>query len=315
MHRIIFGLGLVLCATSNAAPVKQQPTGRPEAPNQDGLLAHCEQLKRQADRNTCIVEVIRATAVPKEKVSESAPVLPKQSEKDVALAKAQDVFSAGDALRSVIGIGVSYNDYGPYVQRFAIALDSYRAKVQGYEELQAADLLAEALTAYNDAREFWRADIDFYAQRNNSLAYAGGLPFGLLGLAPIVAKYSLPTRNADLFGFHQGVPRGEGLAKIWEIAAGRVSGAKSALDEIGKPQNPASPVYQYATVVTANLRTRSTPVFESVKCVPVGELELGARLIEKDVVVAHCSDGRQESVACTSSSCEAIKVDEFRMEL
>ncbi|MRD49694.1 hypothetical protein GHT07_20685 [Caenimonas koreensis DSM 17982] len=78
--------------------------------------------------------------------------------------------------------------------------------------------LKEALDTYMDAGRFWDAAITFYARRDNSVAYFGGLPVRQVGLEGLVAKHGLPTRNADLLGLHVGVPTDVGRQTMWTKA-------------------------------------------------------------------------------------------------
>lgn len=139
------------------------------------------------------------------------------------------VFRAFTAMEASIGAGVSYTQYGPLLQAAAteLALASQEAKSEASKA--AATQFEIAVDAYRDAATWWERDISFYSRRDNNLAYAGGLPFSQVGLDSLVRKWSLPTRNADLLGFHRGVPRNTALQTMWAAASRATDTARKAL--------------------------------------------------------------------------------------
>lgn len=197
------------------------------AASSHSLIAECGKLKRQSDRDKCL-ELAVAAARP---AIAPAPTPPQETSKQAAERKSADVFAAAQDMQSVISSGISYNDYGPYVQRFAIALDRYKANATLAQEREAVDRLSEGLEAMQDAREYWQADINFFS-RNSSVTYPGGLPTDLAGTTRMVSKYGIPTRKADFWGLSQGAHRHEALDAIWKYAGYRVDEARSALASI-----------------------------------------------------------------------------------
>lgn len=141
------------------------------------------------------------------------------------------------AISAATETGVSYLQFGPLVQAAATELAVLRSRPMTDAETEAGDLLASALEAYRDSDTWWDRDIRFYARRDNSLSYGGGLPYDLVGLTYLVAKYGLPSYKADLLGFHQGVPRSVALRKMWGQAAERVAEARKLL----QPAEPEKP--------------------------------------------------------------------------
>lgn len=191
-------------------------------------IAACEKLKRQSDRDKCLEFAITAASTQRQ----APPVVEAESASTLAKRRAADVLSAAADVQSVVASGVSYNDYGPYVQKLAIAMDRYKAASFLPEEKTAVEKLEQALTALQDARDYWQRDIEFFS-RFSATTYPGGLPTDLAGTESIVSRYSIPTRKADFWGLSRGALRHEALAAIWQFAALRVSEAKDAINSIG----------------------------------------------------------------------------------
>ena len=324
MQRKLFAIAWAACLSAGAAPTAELPaSAAPGRPSQDPLLARCELLKRQADRSTCITEVIRAsTAQSATAPPGPADTPPKPSNKEAALNRAKDVFSAAEAVKSVVNVGISYNDYSPYIERFAIALDAYRAGVRLPEEVEAADLLTKALDACKDAREFWRIDIDFYSRRDSYYGYPNGLPVDMVGLRPIVNKYNVPTQNANWLGLQQGVPRGVALAKLWGVASDDISAARVTLDEIDKPApqipSPALDVAANSSVVDelpAAIMKMARGALLGAGCDPIGKPSIVREPGKQDAISFQCSgtDSWQTAI-CGEGSCQAVEGPRFVMK-
>lgn len=196
------------------------------------LIQACQSLKRQADRNKCLEEAVKSVAarpVPAIVPTPPAVAVPEPSKKEMAAKHAEQVFAAAQALQSVIDLGVSYNDYKPYVQKLAVELGAYKAAVKFPEEQRAVELLQESIDAYEHAREYWYADIEFYARRDNRIAYPDGLPMQMAGVSYIINRYSIPIQNSDWLGLNRGASRGTALSTIWQFAQGKISEAKAVL--------------------------------------------------------------------------------------
>ncbi|HEV2612513.1 MAG TPA: hypothetical protein VGU61_19785 [Noviherbaspirillum sp.] len=211
--------------------------------NAESLVKACQSLKRQSDRNKCLEEAIKssANAQPAVQAIPAAPAVPEAPVKEIAAKRAETIFASVAAMKSVIDIGVSYNDYQPYIQRIAVDLGQYRQAAQLPEEKDAVALLEKALEAYGDARDYWQADINFYSRRDNRLAYAGGLPTTMAGVGGIVSKYDIPVQKSDIWGINHGATRGVALSRIWSVADESVTAAKALLDGIGQTKDSAKP--------------------------------------------------------------------------
>lgn len=270
----------------------------------DGM-ASCEKLKRQADRNTCIAEFVKqlsqakVSPTPAPHVADAAEL--RRAEVKAQLSRANEVLTAFDSTLSVTTHGVSYNDYGPYIQKAAIELDRYRQGNRSPAEESAGDHLSNALDALKDAREYWAADIDFYSRRDNRLAYSGGLPVGLSGMGRIVSKYDLPKRKSDWLGLHEGVPRSVALTALWQFAAGQVAAARAAFDV---PEPRIAGKLEVSTEdPDADLKMQASEVFQKAQCTP-SSLVIGKTVQGRHTAGAQCSNGALLVAACISNKCE-----------
>ena len=144
-------------------------------------------------------------------------------------AKFDAINRAAAALRGATEVGVTYNQYLPLVQQLATEIQIVRAMKNSTYEVEALLLFDQAVEAYMDAYAFWKEWIHFYAQRNNEISYAGGLPIGQANIGWIVNKYSIPTTNADWLGIWRGVPKSTALTTIWRKADSYVTSANEAI--------------------------------------------------------------------------------------
>lgn len=151
------------------------------------------------------------------------------------------VFRAFTAMEASISAGISYTQYGPLLQAAATELALAAQEPKADVAKSAVTQFETAIDAYRDAGTWWERDISFYSRRDNNLAYAGGLPFSQVGLDGLVRKWSLPTRNADLMGFHRGVPRATALQTMWSAASRSAEAARKALLEPPTPPSSADP--------------------------------------------------------------------------
>lgn len=141
------------------------------------------------------------------------------------------VFRAFTTIGASIGAGLSYVQYGPLIQAAATELALVEPEARTDAAKSAIAQFEIAIDAYKDAATWWERDISFYSRRDNHLAYAGGLPYSQVGLDNLVGKWSLPTRNSDLLGFHRGVPRAVALQTMWGAASRAAeAGRKLLLD-------------------------------------------------------------------------------------
>jgi hypothetical protein len=120
-------------------------------------------------------------------------------------------------LQSSLDVGISYVNYQSALLDVAKELAIFK-KAAAAEFAGGIEQLEQSIETYKDAGTFWEASIRFYSHSDNSLAYFGGLPVNQVGLGWMVSKHDLPTRNADLLGFHLGVPTDLGRSSMWSKA-------------------------------------------------------------------------------------------------
>ena len=194
------------------------------AANRDALLEGCSSIPDAEKRAKCF-EVLART--PDSSGAASAAKL-----------SYEGLNRAATALQSAIGVGVNYNQYGVFVQQLATEVSLLRQGAKDKRELEAMLLLESGIDAYRDASSWWDASIRFYAQRDNELAFAWGLPLGLAGAEWLANKYRMPIGKADLLGFHRGVPHLVGLQTIWRAGHQYIDKAMAILTP---PPAPATP--------------------------------------------------------------------------
>jgi hypothetical protein len=133
-------LAAVIAAVASGSAGAQAPS------KAEALVQACQSLKRQSDRNKCLEEAVRASiGTPKVEAMPVAPPSPQPSNKEIAAKRSEQVFAAVLALQSVIDLGVSYNDYRPYIQKLAVELGNYKNGIVFDEERRAAEQLQLAL--------------------------------------------------------------------------------------------------------------------------------------------------------------------------
>jgi hypothetical protein len=151
------------------------------------------------------------------------------------------VFRAFTAMEASIAAGVSYMQYGPLLQAAATELALAEQVTKTAVAKIAVAYFEDAIDAYRDAATWWERDISFYSRRDNNLSYGGGLPFSQVGLDSMVAKWSIPTRGADLLGVQRGVPRTTALQTMWRAASSATEAARQALLEPPRPTTSTDP--------------------------------------------------------------------------
>lgn len=131
--------------------------------------------------------------------------------------------------RALVGLQGSLST-GTNLISYRASLDSVARELAIYEREAPIDRAAglrkvkQALEVYSDVERLWSADIEFFARRDNRIAFMNGLPYGLVGLEWLVKKYDLTTGRADLLGFNSGLNTANAMQSLW----GR---AKVAADE------------------------------------------------------------------------------------
>lgn len=213
--------------------------------DRSALVEGCKALKSAVKRENCLESLARLPAKQEEPVIpvvETKPAVPEKSAAeiesdriDVLKKKFEGVNRAATAIQSATSVGLSYNQYGAYIQQLATEVAMFKQNANSESEKAAILLLERAIEAYQDAGTFWAKDIEFYSYRDNSLAYMGGLPLGMTGMEWIASKYDIPTQKSDIWGFNRGIPRALGLSTIWRKAQEWIEQANSAL--LSKPND------------------------------------------------------------------------------
>jgi hypothetical protein len=183
------------------------------------LLEACAAMKEVEKRASCFEAIARM----------EAPAAP-------AANKFANLKRAFTAISAATATGVSLVQYTPMIQAAATEVALARDAAASDAERQALDLYERAIDAYRDAATFWQRDIEFYARRDNRLAYGGGLPVDMVGVGHLVEKWSLSAGKSDIWGINRGVPRSYALSTMWAAAGKAVEDAETAL---GLRQAPA----------------------------------------------------------------------------
>jgi hypothetical protein len=150
----------------------------------------------------------------------AAPIAPPAP--DATTAAIESVNKSFTRMQSNLSIGISYVNYQNALLDLAQPVSELKRVGTGLSNKGLA-LLDKALTTYADAGEFWRVSIEFYSHGRNELSYFGGLPVGLNNMEWLVNKYGLSTGNADLLGFHRGLPVAATRNALWALAASDAS--------------------------------------------------------------------------------------------
>lgn len=132
----------------------------------------------------------------------------------------ESVDRAFSRMKSNVTVGISYNNYQTAMLDVAQPIAELRRVGVGLSS-EGLALLDEAVDTYADAGRFWEVSINFYARRDNSASYFGGLPVGLNNMQWLVNKYGLPTVKADLLGFHAGLNVATTRSALWSMADGK----------------------------------------------------------------------------------------------
>lgn len=217
MKKIAMACALLLTSPAFAADTAAQ------------LVQACQSLKRQEDRNVCLVAAVKAVA------PQPVTAAPMPSAKEAAQARIAKALEASQTIHSVGASGTSYLQYQSYIPPFAIALDQFKAAAQSQEEKDAAVLLSDALDAYSDAGTYWQLHNRFYAYENNRIGFPDAMPAALAGTTAILLRYNVPVQRADMFGLQKGASLETALTTIWQYAQDKTNAAKDAIANLGIP--------------------------------------------------------------------------------
>lgn len=196
-------------------------SGATHAADRDALLDGCASIPDAERRSKCFEAIARMP-------NQSSIEQPRAEDRAALVTRKYDALNrASIAIRAAVDAGVSYAQYGPYVQQFSIELALARQTADP-AEATALDLFDRALEAYRDMATFWDASITFFANRDNRLAFSG-LPVRAAGVGWAADKYGMTLQSVDILGLNKGVATGEGMARILGSAHDYVAGANKAL--------------------------------------------------------------------------------------
>lgn len=218
----------------------------------------------------------------------TSAVTPKTSAVD-ALERAFGAMQAG------LDIGMSYRDYQSSVLDLARALSAFKQQSPETDY----GLLDEALTTYNDAAKFWNRSIEFYAQRGNDPAHAGGLPVGMNGLDWMVVKYDLTTVKSGIWGLERGLPVQTTRSKLWTHAKEKSDEGLRVARAPAVPKAPPAAIDPEMQAVHDLVKAQNCRKFPSAE-------KTGTQGTDNLYFVT-CMDGRSMSIACADGACRVLK--------
>lgn len=199
------------------------------------IIDACRAIKNPTKRIECLESATRLAAKAPMQVSPPSP--PEKSLEGTARERTQEIKTrwggasrAATAIKSAIDVGITFQQYLPYIQQLATEVSIAKSKIKYPHENEAADLYQKAIEAYIDVATFWEAHIKFFAGRGNDIAYSGGSPLELTGMSWYANRYNVPTQKADIWGLNRGIPLMVGLSSVWDVAKARVSAAESLLE-------------------------------------------------------------------------------------
>jgi hypothetical protein len=192
------------------------------AADRDVLLEGCSSIPDAVKRASCFEALARMA--PQPALSQVAP----EDRVTTRTKKYEALNRAATAIHAAVDAGVSYVQYGPYVQQFSIELALVKQKSVDKPEEAAIDLFQRAADAYRDTATFWEASITFFSNSNNRSAFSG-LPVRSSGTEWIANKYRMPLQSVDFFGLNKGVQTNEGIHTILQQARDYVADANTLL--------------------------------------------------------------------------------------
>lgn len=211
------------------------------------------------------------------------------------------VSRAFSGMESSLNAGISYNNYQIAVLDLAKAVSAFK---QDAKDLDAAGKLFDAaVEAYSDAGTFWARSIEFYARRDNSIAYGGGLPVSLNGLDWLVDKYSLTTVKSDLLGIHRGLPVQSSRSEIWRIAKAKTEAAKAAANPRKMEEVSASLTAAYAAAVDDSEKSAAIKMAVESACSTNPFLAMLENSPTRKEFSAKCDSGQTLNVVCSDGYC------------
>lgn len=247
------------------------------------LIEACNAVPDAAKRMECLKAAMGAAATP---------------ETDKRQVHVDVLKRAFGGMQAGLDIGTSYNNYQIAVLDLAKAVAAFRQDAGEFAAPAMAQLNV-SLEAYRDAGVFWERSIGFYAQRDNSLAYAGGLPVGLNNMEWLVRKYGLPTVRSDLLGLHSGLHVQNTRATIWAYASARYSEALRALAPLPAQAAPA------VVDPDAPVKTAAAEAAKAAGCTSEPFLAPTFNTPAMKEFAVRCTSGKVMLIKCESGVCKA----------
>jgi hypothetical protein len=124
-------------------------------------------------------------------------------------AKFEPLYRSAKAMQAATGVGLSYQQLGELLQKFATEVAIAADNSETSEEKVLVAAYGEALMKYKDSHTVWNAQIQSESRVTDDVE-------------PLVAKYKLPIRevSAGFRFFENGA-----IQRIWEEASGAVNKA------------------------------------------------------------------------------------------
>ncbi len=213
------------------------------------------------------------------------------------------VTRAFSGMEASLNAGISYNNYQLAVLDLAKAVAAFKQD-SGEAGAEPARLFESAVEAYSDAGTFWERSISFYARRGNDLAYAGGLPVSMNSLEWLVAKYSLSTEKADIWGIERGLPVQSTRSEIWRFAKMKAAQAQDAANPKKKNEIAAGLSMPYPAIGDSTEFETATKMAMGSTCSPSPLLTKLDDSPGRKEFSAKCNSGQTLSIVCTEGYCK-----------
>lgn len=212
------------------------------------------------------------------------------------------VMRAFSNMEASLNAGISYNNYQVAVLDLAKAVAAFK---QDAKELEAAGKLFDAaVEAYSDAGTFWAKSIEFYARRDNSISYAGGLPVSMNGLGWLESKYNLTTVKSDIFGIERGLPVQATRTELWRIAQLKTSQGKLAANPKTKDELVSALSRPYPPIGDAPESATTKQMMIDAGCSADPFVAMWENGDTRKVFSARCDSGQSLRVVCTEGYCK-----------
>lgn len=206
-------------------------------------------------------------------------------------------------MEASIDAGVSYNNYQVAMLDLAKAIATFRH--DGGESMkEAAKLFGLAVETYSDAGAFWARSIEFYARRDNGIAYAGGLPVSMNGMDWLVGKYGLSTGKADIWGIERGLPVDSTRSELWRIAKQRTAKAQAAANPLKPDEVSARLTTPYPPIGDDSERVTANKMVIGAACSSVPFLAMLDDSPTRKEFAAKCDGGQALSIVCSEGMCK-----------